>query len=142
MEGQFLSWMEANPYLTGAHYISAMECGLRLIAVCHAFDQVRAWLRRPDLVWTSIVRLVEGHANLIRQRVSLHSSLGNHTIKVRAVSADKHSLEDQDQFNNTHTVSKVVLSGSISITAIILVAAVAIIAFVIIRRKRMKNKAP
>lgn len=80
MEAQFLSWMDANPYLTGVHYISAMECGLRLIAVCHAFDQVRAWLRQPDLVWTSIVRLVEGHADLIRQRVSLHSSLGNHTI--------------------------------------------------------------
>ena len=80
MEAQFLSWMEANPYLAGVHYISAMECGLRLIAVCHAFDQVRPWLRRPDLVWTSVVRLVEGHADLIRQRVSLHSSLGNHTI--------------------------------------------------------------
>ena len=80
MESQFLSWMDANPYLTGAHYISAMECGLRLIAVCHAFDQVRAWLRQPDRVWPAVVRLVEGHAELIRQRVSLHSSLGNHTI--------------------------------------------------------------
>ena len=80
MEEQFLSWMEANPYLTGVHYVSAMECGLRLIAVCHAFDQVRPWLRQPDRVWTSVVQLVEGHAELIRQRVSLHSSLGNHTI--------------------------------------------------------------
>jgi Heparinase II/III-like protein/Heparinase II/III N-terminus len=80
MEGQFLSWMDANPYLTGVHYISAMECGLRLIAVCHAFDLVRAWLRQPDLIWASVVRLVEGHADLIQRRVSLHSSLGNHTI--------------------------------------------------------------
>jgi hypothetical protein len=80
MEAQFLSWIDANPYLTGVHYVSAMECGLRLIAVCHAFDLVRAWLRQPDLVWTSVVRLVEGHADLIQQRVSLHSSLGNHTI--------------------------------------------------------------
>ena len=80
MEAQFLSWIDANPYLTGAHYVSAMECGLRLIAVCHAFDQVRAWLRQPDRVWPAVVRLVEGHAELIRQRVSLYSSLGNHTI--------------------------------------------------------------
>ena len=80
MESQFLSWIDANPYLTGVHYTSAMECGLRLIAVCHAFDQVRAWLRQPDRVWPAVVRLVEGHADLIRQRVSLHSSLGNHTI--------------------------------------------------------------
>ncbi|NOS82517.1 MAG: alginate lyase family protein [Nitrospira sp.] len=80
MEAQFLSWMDANPYLTGVHYVSAMECGLRLIAVCHAFDLVRAWLLQPDRVWMSVVRLVEGHADLIRRRVSLHSSLGNHTI--------------------------------------------------------------
>ncbi|WP_053381842.1 heparinase II/III family protein [Nitrospira moscoviensis] len=80
MEAQFLSWINANPYLTGVHYISAMECGLRLLAVCHAFDQVRPWLRRPERVWLAVVRLVEGHAALIRQRVSLHSSLGNHTI--------------------------------------------------------------
>lgn len=80
MEAQFLSWMDANPYLTGVHYVSAMECGLRLIAVCHAFDQVRARLRRPELIWPAVVRLVEGHADLIRRRVSLHSSLGNHTI--------------------------------------------------------------
>ena len=80
METQFLSWMEANPYLTGVHYVSAMECGLRLIAVCHAFDQVRARLHQPDRVWPAVLRLVEGHADLIRQRVSLHSSLGNHTI--------------------------------------------------------------
>ena len=80
MESQFLSWIDANPYLTGAHYVSAMECGLRLIAVCHAFDQVRAWIRQPDRVWPAVALLVEGHAELIRQRVSLHSSLGNHTI--------------------------------------------------------------
>jgi Heparinase II/III-like protein/Heparinase II/III N-terminus len=80
MEAQFLSWMEANPYLTGVHYVSAMECGLRLIAVCHAFDQVRSWLQQPDLIWASVVQLVEGHADLIQRRVSLHSSLGNHTI--------------------------------------------------------------
>ncbi len=67
-------------------------------------------------------------------------SQGNHTIKVRAVAAEKHSLEDHDHFYNAHTVSKVVLSGSISIMAIILVAAVAVIVFVIIRRRKMKNK--
>ncbi len=80
MEAHFLSWIDANPYLTGVHYVSAMECGLRLIAVCHAFDLVRTWLRQPDLIWASVVRVVEGHADLIQRRVSLHSSLGNHTI--------------------------------------------------------------
>ncbi|MDC4226709.1 MAG: hypothetical protein MPW15_21275 [Candidatus Manganitrophus sp.] len=46
LEAQFLSWIEANPFLTGIHYISAMECGLRLIAVCHALDLVRDRLAR------------------------------------------------------------------------------------------------
>lgn len=80
LEAQFLSWIEANPSYEGVHYISAMECGLRLIAVCHAFDAARHWIKRPELVWSAVLQLVEGHAGLIRQRISLHSSLGNHTI--------------------------------------------------------------
>ncbi len=80
LERQFLSWMEANPPLTGVHYVSAMECGLRLIAVCHAVDLARPWLRRPERLWPAVVQLVEGHAAWVRRRVSLHSSLGNHTI--------------------------------------------------------------
>lgn len=80
LEAQFLSWIEANPPYEGIHYISAMECGLRLIAVCHAFDAARSWIRRPELVWPAVLQLVGGHAGLIRQRISLHSSLGNHTV--------------------------------------------------------------
>src|SRR5262245_20627458 len=80
LEAQFLSWVEANPLHTGVHYISAMECGLRLIAVCHAFDSVRAYLGRPEQVWPRLLQLIDGHAMLIQQRLSLHSSLGNHTI--------------------------------------------------------------
>jgi len=80
LEAQFLSWIEANPPYEGIHYISAMECGLRLIAVCHAFDAARRWIKRPELVWPAVLQLVDGHAGLIRQRISLHSSLGNHTI--------------------------------------------------------------
>ncbi|BCA57129.1 hypothetical protein W02_42690 [Nitrospira sp. KM1] len=80
LEAQFLSWVDANPLYTGPHYISAMECALRLIAVCHTFDQVRMQITDPERIWISLVQLVEGHAALIRQRMSLHSSLGNHTI--------------------------------------------------------------
>lgn len=80
LETQFLSWIEANPILTGIHYISIMECGLRILAVCHAFDLVRRWLQDPDRVWLALVELVHGHAELIRKRLSVHSSAGNHTI--------------------------------------------------------------
>lgn len=80
LESQFVSWVKANPPLTGVHYVSAMECGLRLIAVCHAFDLVRRWVRSPEQVWPALLQLVDTHAELIRQRISLHSSVGNHTV--------------------------------------------------------------
>jgi hypothetical protein len=80
LEAQFLSWVEANPPLTGIHYISAMECALRLVAVCHALDLVRDSLHHPEQVWSALLRLVEGHAELIETRLSTHSSAGNHTL--------------------------------------------------------------
>ena len=80
IETQFMSWIEANPPLTGIHYVSVMECALRVIAVCHAMDLVRDWLTRPAEVWAGVLHLVGNHAELIRKRVSGHSSSGNHTI--------------------------------------------------------------
>lgn len=80
LERQFLSWIDANPFLTGIHYISMMECGLRLLAVCHAFDLVREWVQDSDRVWPALVSFIHGHAELISQRLSVHSSAGNHTI--------------------------------------------------------------
>jgi hypothetical protein len=80
LEEQFLSWVEHNPPLQGIHYISAMECALRLIAVCHAFDMIRAHIMRPDRVFPLLLALVEQHASFIFSRLSLHSSAGNHTI--------------------------------------------------------------
>jgi hypothetical protein len=80
LEAQFFSWVEANSALTGIHYISAMECALRLIAVCHALDLVRDRLHDPARVWSALIRLVEEHASLIEKRLSVHSSAGNHTL--------------------------------------------------------------
>ncbi len=80
LETQFLSWIEANPFLTGIHYISVMECGLRVLAVCHAIDLVREWLQDAEQVWKALVGLIENHVQLIHQRLSVHSSTGNHTI--------------------------------------------------------------
>lgn len=80
LENQLLSWCEANPPLRGIHYISAMECGLRVLAVCHALDLARGHLFRPHAVWTALVGLVQSHAELIADRLSLYSSAGNHTI--------------------------------------------------------------
>jgi len=80
LEAQFLSWVEANPFLTGIHYISVMECGLRILAVCHAIDLVREWLQDAAQIWSALVDLIENHARLIHKRLSVHSSTGNHTV--------------------------------------------------------------
>jgi hypothetical protein len=80
LEAQLLSWVRSNPPLTGIHYISAMECALRIIAVCHAVDLARDILQSPRRTWPAVVELVAGHAGMIARRLSRHSSLGNHTI--------------------------------------------------------------
>ena len=80
LEGQLESWMSDNPPLVGIHYISAMECGLRILALCHALDIVRSRLNKPEKTWPYLLCLVEQHANFILTRLSLHSSTGNHTI--------------------------------------------------------------
>lgn len=79
VNAQLASWVEDNPPFTGPHYVSAMECALRLIAVCHALDMLRQHLS-DDMPWRSLVTLVASHAPLIASRLSLHSSTGNHTI--------------------------------------------------------------
>jgi len=80
LERLLLSWMAANPPLTGVHYVSSMECALRLIAVVHALDLARASLPRDSRVWPAVVQLAAAHAGLIERRLSLHSSAGNHTV--------------------------------------------------------------
>ena len=80
LERQFLSWCEDNPAWCGIHYISAMECGLRIIAVAYALDMSRGRLTDSAFVWAGYTQLVESHACLIVKRLSLHSSVGNHTI--------------------------------------------------------------
>ncbi len=74
------SWIRDNPYLAGPHYVSAMECALRLIAVCHAVDLLREPLQRRQAIGEDFVWLVESHASLICRRLSRHSSSGNHSI--------------------------------------------------------------
>ncbi len=79
-EKQFLSWVKDNPPLVGIHYISVMECGLRILSVCYALDKMRDKLESPTETWNALLQLVESHAMLIEKRLSLYSSAGNHTI--------------------------------------------------------------
>ncbi|MFZ7113032.1 MAG: alginate lyase family protein, partial [Desulfatiglandales bacterium] len=72
-----LDWIEKNPFLKGPHYLSPMECGLRipvfvyaLMANGHSMDEDR------DRVLAAIYR----HGWWVARRLSLYASLGNHTV--------------------------------------------------------------
>lgn len=77
---QLVSWVHANPPYLGVHYVSAMECGLRILAACHAVDLARQWFPPESDVWTALVSLVQSHAEFIAARPSQFSSSGNHTL--------------------------------------------------------------
>ncbi|HEX2055733.1 MAG TPA: heparinase II/III-family protein [Nitrospiraceae bacterium] len=83
-ESQLCSWSDANPFLIGVHYISLMECALRLLAVCYSTDLIRPWIRAPERVWTSLLGLVFNHAELIRKRLPVHGSTSHETLAAAA----------------------------------------------------------
>lgn len=72
-----LKWIDENTFLYGPHYISAMECGLRipLLLYCLKFlDNLN------DGEFQIILDTLYRHAWWISNRLSLYSSRGNHTI--------------------------------------------------------------
>ena len=73
------SWVKENPPASGIHYISAMECALRILSVTHALDMVRPYIIDKESLWRAAALLVQSHADIIEKRLSLHSSIGNHT---------------------------------------------------------------
>lgn len=74
---QILKWVENNPFMFGPHYISAMECALRIPVLFYSLilldnlksEQIKA-----------ILETIYVHALWISKRLSLYSSTGNHTI--------------------------------------------------------------
>ena len=80
VRAQLVSWVQENPPWTGVHYVSAMECGLRFIAVCHALDMLRAHYVFGDPVWESLAVILTSHPPFIAKRISKYSSSGNHTV--------------------------------------------------------------
>jgi len=72
-----LQWIRKNPFLTGPHYMSPMECGLRIPVFFYALkilDDLTPEQRRE------IIDAIYLHAWLVSKRLSLFSSLGNHTV--------------------------------------------------------------
>lgn len=73
------SWIDSNPWLVGVHYLSTLECALRLISLCHTFDLARKF-QIHESSWQALLQLVREHAYFIHHRLNLFSYAGNHTI--------------------------------------------------------------
>lgn len=72
-----LNWIGANPFLKGPHYISVMECALRIpvfLLSISILDNLSTVDRRK------ILQVLFEHAYITHKRLSRYSSLGNHTV--------------------------------------------------------------
>ncbi len=71
-------WFDDNPFPYGPHYISAMECALRIPVFVYCLKCLA-----DDLTWEETEKILEQvylNAWFVANRLSLFSSLGNHTI--------------------------------------------------------------
>lgn len=71
-----IDWIEKNPFLFGPHYISVMECGLRMPVFFFAL----ACLEMDGTETGKLLTAMYHNAWWIEKRLSLYSSLGNHTV--------------------------------------------------------------
>lgn len=74
------SWYEQNPLMQGIHYISSLECALRIIALTVTCDLLRTEIARDSETWKTLTNIVLEHAYFTRRRLSLFSATGNHTL--------------------------------------------------------------
>ena len=74
---EILGWLADNPFLYGPHYLSAMECSLRLPVFFYALKSL------DNLSSSDVETILTGaflHAWWTEKNLSLFSSLGNHTV--------------------------------------------------------------
>ena len=76
-KASLLSWLPENPFLFGPNYISALECALRIPVFFYCLKMLDALSERD---FTQLLRTVYEHTWWVAHRLSLYSSLGNHTI--------------------------------------------------------------
>jgi hypothetical protein len=72
-----VKWIAANPFLRGPHYLSAMECGLRVPVFFYCLRLC------PDLEaeeFKAVAGAIYEHGGWIERNLSLYASLGNHTV--------------------------------------------------------------
>jgi hypothetical protein len=74
---KLLEWLDENPFLYGPHYMSVMECGLRIPVFLRALLVLEKF---EDDGYEKVCLAIFQQGWLIRNRLSLYSSLGNHTV--------------------------------------------------------------
>jgi hypothetical protein len=72
-----LDWLQNNPFLQGPHFMSAMECGLRIPVF---FYCLKNGLHLCDEEKNILLRAIYEHGWWIERNLSLYASNGNHTI--------------------------------------------------------------
>ena len=77
VKASIMDWIDENPFLFGPHYMSAMECGLRIPVFCYCLSLLDDL---SPLERDKIVDTVYRHAWFVSKRLSRYSSLGNHTV--------------------------------------------------------------
>lgn len=84
VDRQLRSWWSANPFLTGVHWTSGIEIGVRLIAW--------TWIRRLLDTWPKVGDLFEGNDEAVRQ-IGWHQQflLG---FRSRGTSANNHVVAE------------------------------------------------
>lgn len=74
---ELLGWLGDNPFLYGPHYLSAMECALRLPVF---FYGLKILNNLSDGDAEALLKGIFLHSWWIEKNLSLYSSLGNHTV--------------------------------------------------------------
>jgi hypothetical protein len=77
IKNNVLQWIYENPFPYGLHYISAMECGLRIPLLFYCLKLLD---NLADSEFQLILDTLYRHAWWISNRLSLYSSRGNHTV--------------------------------------------------------------
>ncbi len=72
-----LGWLKNNPFPKGPHYLSAMECGLRIPVFFYALKLLAPLANEEK---QQLLQAIWQHGWWIAHRLSLYSSLGNHTV--------------------------------------------------------------
>ena len=82
VEAHLRDWWAGNPFLSGVHWTSGIELGIRLISWTWVRRLLDAWLRCAELFERNpgVPRQLDAHQRYLAALVSTGSSANNHVI--------------------------------------------------------------